>query len=127
MAELLERLAIVLIPLVAVLIPLSRYVVPAYNWFNGRRIWRWHRALADLERDAAGGDIAARRSEIRARLAEAESASIRSAFQRRWKASFITCATGCARYVSISKARNVTSASRREYRLDDACNALRSE
>ncbi|MGB6444244.1 MAG: TAXI family TRAP transporter solute-binding subunit [Xanthobacteraceae bacterium] len=74
MAELLERLAIVLIPLVAVLIPLSRYVVPAYNWFNGRRIWRWHRALADLERDAAGGDIAVRRSEIRTRLAEAETA-----------------------------------------------------
>ena len=64
----------VLIPLVAVLIPLSRYVVPAYNRFNGRRIWRWHRALADLERDAGGGDIAVRRSEIRTRLAEAETA-----------------------------------------------------
>jgi len=74
MAELLERLAIVLIPLVAVLIPLSRYVVPAYNWFNGRHVWRWHRALADIERDAAGGDIATRRDEIRARLAEAETA-----------------------------------------------------
>ena len=48
--------------------------MPAYNWFNGRHIWRWHCALADLERDAAGGDIAARRCEICARLAEAETA-----------------------------------------------------
>jgi hypothetical protein len=41
-----------------------------------------------------------------------DAAIISSMFRRRWKASCITCATVCARYVSISKARNVTSASR---------------
>jgi len=63
LATLLDRAALVLIPLLAVLIPVVRAIPQIYNWRIRRRIYRWYGELSFLEtqlRDqAAAVDIAA--------------------------------------------------------------------
>lgn len=63
LATLLDRAALVLIPLLAVLIPVVRAIPQIYNWRIRRRIYRWYGELSFLEtqlRDqTAAVDIAA--------------------------------------------------------------------
>jgi len=63
LATLIDRAAVVLIPLLAVLVPLVRAIPQIYNWRIRRRIYRWYGELSFLEtqlRDkAATLDIAA--------------------------------------------------------------------
>ncbi len=53
LAVLLDRTVLVLIPFLVALIPILRFAPPSYAWLHRRRLWRLHRALADLERDVA--------------------------------------------------------------------------
>jgi hypothetical protein len=49
LATLLDRAALVLIPLLAVLVPLIRAIPQIYNWRIRRRIYRWYGELNFLE------------------------------------------------------------------------------
>ena len=54
-ANLVERLWVMLLPVIAVVLPLARMVPPIYHWRVRRRIYRWYALLKktelDLERD----------------------------------------------------------------------------
>ena len=71
-AELLDRLVLILIPVVLVLIPILRYAPATYKWLHRRRLWRLHRQLAELGHDVAGDKGAERRGEYRSRLNDIE-------------------------------------------------------
>ena len=55
MANLIDRMWVVLITIIAVVIPLSRVVPPLYQLRIRRRIFRWYRQLRDIESRLAGG------------------------------------------------------------------------
>ena len=69
-ATLIERLWVMLLPILTLLIPLLRIAPPTYRWQVRRRIIRWYRDLRDLEAalQAAveAGDEAARRDSLAA-------------------------------------------------------------
>jgi TRAP-type uncharacterized transport system substrate-binding protein len=71
-AELLDRLVLILIPVVFVLIPILRYAPAAYKWLHRRRLWRLHRQLAELEHDLASDAARERRDELRSRANDIE-------------------------------------------------------
>jgi TRAP transporter TAXI family solute receptor len=48
-ANLIERLLVLLVPLVAVLIPMMRIMPALYDWRIKRRIFRWYRDLKEVE------------------------------------------------------------------------------
>jgi TRAP transporter TAXI family solute receptor len=48
-ADLIDRLLILLLPLVTLLIPLLRIVPPAYRWRVRSRIYRWYRELQEVD------------------------------------------------------------------------------
>jgi hypothetical protein len=58
-AAMVERLWVMLLPLLTLAIPLARFAPPAYTWQVRRRIYRWYKHLRRIERrfdQAAGGD-----------------------------------------------------------------------
>jgi len=55
LANLIDRMWVVLITIIAVVIPLSRVVPPLYEFRVRRRIFRWYRQLRDIEDRLAGG------------------------------------------------------------------------
>jgi len=59
LANLIDRMWVVLISIIAALIPLSRVVPPLYEFRVRRRIFRWYRQLRDIENRLAGGDAPA--------------------------------------------------------------------
>jgi TRAP transporter TAXI family solute receptor len=63
-ANLVDRLKIMLLPLIALAYPLLRVVPPTYNWRMRSRIYRWYKELQEIERDLE----AAPREELRRRL-----------------------------------------------------------
>ncbi|MGB0721343.1 MAG: TAXI family TRAP transporter solute-binding subunit [Gammaproteobacteria bacterium] len=67
-ADLVDRLKILLLPLLALAIPLFRLLPPIYNWRMRARIYRWYRDLNRLRRHAIGE---ASRDVLEAALAEA--------------------------------------------------------
>ncbi len=48
-ANLLDRMKIMLIPLLTLLIPLLKIMPPAYRWQTRKRVYRWYRELKDLD------------------------------------------------------------------------------
>ncbi len=48
-ANMVERLWVLIIPLITIMIPLGRMAPPAYRWQVRRRIYRWYEDLRDLE------------------------------------------------------------------------------
>jgi TRAP-type uncharacterized transport system substrate-binding protein len=58
LANLVDRMWVVLVSIIAVLIPLSRIVPPLYEFRVRSRVFRWYRQLREIE-DAAGGTGAA--------------------------------------------------------------------
>ena len=68
-ANLIDRLKIMLLPLVALGYPLFRIGLPTYNWRMRWRINRWYKALQAIERNFEPG---ASREELVRRLAELE-------------------------------------------------------
>jgi hypothetical protein len=55
LANLIDRMWVVLVTIIAVLIPLSRIVPPLYKFRIRRRIFRWYRQLRDIENQIADG------------------------------------------------------------------------
>jgi hypothetical protein len=68
-ANLVDRLKIMLLPLIALAYPLLRVVPPTYNWRMRSRIDRWYKELQSIERDLEAG---ASRDNLRRGLAELE-------------------------------------------------------
>jgi hypothetical protein len=67
-ATLVERLWVMILPVLTLLIPLLRIAPPTYRWQVRRRIIRWYRGLRDLEADlqaaVAAGDQAGRQEAL---------------------------------------------------------------
>ncbi len=62
-ASLIDRLWVLIIPILTLAIPLFRLAPPAYRWQMGRRIFRWYKDLRLLEREGeAAKDPHARRA-----------------------------------------------------------------
>jgi TRAP transporter TAXI family solute receptor len=59
-ASLLDRLKIMLLPLVTLIIPLLKIMPPAYRWQVRKKIYRWYRELQALEIDHPDRESAAR-------------------------------------------------------------------
>jgi hypothetical protein len=58
LANLVERFWFLLLPIATLLIPLLGFGPTAFNWSMRRRIYRWYRALADIENAADQTDCA---------------------------------------------------------------------
>jgi TRAP-type uncharacterized transport system substrate-binding protein len=59
LANLMARMGVVIVPLIALLIPLSRILPPLYNWRVRSRVYRWYGQLRAVEADIdAGGPMA---------------------------------------------------------------------
>ena len=48
-ATLIDRLALMILPLIAIIIPLTRVMPPIYKWRVRRRVYKWYKALRKLE------------------------------------------------------------------------------
>ncbi len=59
----LERMMVLLIPLITILLPIFRFAPPAYRWQVQRKIYKWYGRIRKLEVEAAEAD-AARRAAI---------------------------------------------------------------
>lgn len=68
LANLIERLIVLLVPLIAVVIPVMRIFPGVYTWRVRMRVFRWYRELRAVEREADQGPPAARARELLAQL-----------------------------------------------------------
>lgn len=64
----LDRMVVLLIPLLTLLIPIARLAPSVYRWQVQRKIYRWYQQLRRLEAEAQTAPDAERRAEIRAEL-----------------------------------------------------------
>ena len=62
-----ERMMVLLIPLITILLPIFRFAPPAYRWQVQRKIYKWYGRIRQLEAEAAAAD-AVRRTAIRNEL-----------------------------------------------------------
>jgi TRAP transporter TAXI family solute receptor len=69
LATLVDRLKVMLIPLVALLIPLFRLFPPVYRWRVRSRIYRWYTELREIDTEKTAGSGAER---VQAALREVE-------------------------------------------------------
>ena len=51
LANLVERMGVILVPVIALLIPLSRILPPLYTWRVRSRVYRWYGQLRSVEND----------------------------------------------------------------------------
>ncbi len=67
-ATLIDRLTVMLLPLIAIIIPLMRIMPPIYKWRVRRRVYKWYKKLRKLEGEIQEGvhddDVAEFRSEL---------------------------------------------------------------
>ena len=68
LASLVDRMLVVLVPLVVIVIPAIRIVPPLYRWRVRSRIYKWYGALMALERDMLANPSPERKQEILKRL-----------------------------------------------------------
>jgi TRAP transporter TAXI family solute receptor len=54
-ATLIDRLTLMLLPLIAIIIPLMRIMPPVYKWRVRRRVYKWYKELHRLERGIQEG------------------------------------------------------------------------
>jgi len=71
-ANLIERLLVLLVPLIAVLIPMMRIMPALYDWRVKRKIFRWYRRLKEVEVGVHGVTGAEGTAELLKRLNEIE-------------------------------------------------------
>ncbi len=57
LANLIDRMWVVMVTMIAVLIPLSRIVPPLYRFRIRRRIFRWYRQLRDIEEQLVSKEV----------------------------------------------------------------------
>ena len=72
LASLVDRILILVLPLLIVVVPASRLVAPLYQWRMRSRIYRWYGALMMLEREMLVQPGQAERQDIRRRLEDIE-------------------------------------------------------
>ena len=71
-ASLVDRMAVLLVPLLVLLIPGMRIAPALYRWRVGSRIYRWYGALIQLERDMRTNRDPAAREDLARRLDQIE-------------------------------------------------------
>lgn len=71
-ANLIERLLVLLLPLIAVLIPVLRLMPVVYDWKVKRKVFRWYRELKTVEMEVRRNPDAADTAELLERLEEIE-------------------------------------------------------
>lgn len=64
-ANLIERLLVIVVPIVAVTIPLVRIVPALYSWRVRKKVFRWYGEVKEIEAGATGGGDAARAGAVR--------------------------------------------------------------
>ena len=67
-ANLIDRLKVMLVPLVTLLIPLFKIMPPTYRWRVRKKIYRWYRELLALDIDHPEHESAERLQELRSKL-----------------------------------------------------------
>jgi len=72
LASLVDRMLVVLVPLVVILIPATRIVPPVYRWRVRSRIYKWYGALMAIERDMLADPTPEREQDILKRLHDIE-------------------------------------------------------
>ncbi len=72
LASLVDRILLVVLPLLIVVVPASRLVAPLYQWRMRSRIYRWYGALMMIERDMLSSETAEQREAILTRLKQIE-------------------------------------------------------
>jgi TRAP-type uncharacterized transport system substrate-binding protein len=70
LASLVDRLLVVLLPLLVVIVPATRLAPAIYRWRVRSRIYRWYGALMAIEREMRGDGSPERKDKVRARLDE---------------------------------------------------------
>jgi hypothetical protein len=68
LASLVDRLKVLLVPLVMLLLPLVRAAPPLVRWRTRRKVYRWYAALRDVDRRMALGLTASQIDEELARV-----------------------------------------------------------
>ena len=81
-AVVLDRLKVLLLPLVALLLPLVRIAPPLYQWRVRSRVYRWYAAVRDVDLAMASNapDVASLRSRLRALESDVASVSVPLAY-----------------------------------------------
>jgi TRAP transporter TAXI family solute receptor len=70
LASVIDRLLVVLLPLLVVILPATRMAPALYRWRVRSRIYRWYGALMAIEREMRGDHTPDERDHVRARLDE---------------------------------------------------------
>lgn len=63
-ADLIDRMKVMLVPLLTLLVPLARIMPPVYRWQVRKKIYRWYRLLRELDIDDDAALDSARRDEL---------------------------------------------------------------
>ena len=74
MASLVDRLMVLILPLLVVIVPTTRIVPAIYRWRVRSRIYRWYGALMAIEREMTLTQTPEERTEIARRIDEIASA-----------------------------------------------------
>ena len=72
LANLIDRMWVALVSIIAILIPLSRIVPPMYEFRIRSRVFRWYRQLREIEREAETAGSAEAKPELLKRLDQLE-------------------------------------------------------
>ena len=70
LASLIDRLLVVVVPLLVVIVPATRLAPAIYKWRFRSQIYRWYGALMELEQEMRGNPTPETRAAVRARLEE---------------------------------------------------------
>jgi TRAP transporter TAXI family solute receptor len=68
LASLIDRLLVLLVPLLVVIVPATRIVPALYRWRVRSRIYRWYGALMTIEREMSGHHTQAEKEQILSRI-----------------------------------------------------------
>ena len=67
-AVLVDRLKVMIIPLITLMIPLAKILPPAYRWRIRSRIYRWYKDLIRIEREVLAADSIIEKSQLMEQL-----------------------------------------------------------
>lgn len=71
-ADLIDRMKVMLVPLLTLLVPLGKVMPPVYRWQVRKKIYRWYRLLRELDIDDGGAMAGEQRDELLRRLQSIE-------------------------------------------------------